>query len=272
MLISSQCFGPPPSQSTAGPDSERAPASAGRRATRAEEQEEYPPMVRSAPRAPSADRHAAAASTSPLHESDPRREQRRHTSANASISPSHAHASPQARRTVASMPRARPIQPLMNEEEPFDRSDEQFSSVIHNDQPDDSVGESVRTSVIGESFDGRFAAVEFGAQSPVSRSAGRAAQSTSASISARAPRRTAAVPSRQSTTGHSLDDSEKSRDQLLSALADERARHHATALQLQTINGMYQQLLTEQGEEKLGTRRVTLLKAQNMQMERQVII
>ena len=33
---------------------------------------------------------------------------------------------------------------------------------------------------------------------------------------------------------------------------------------------MYEQLLHERGEEKFGARRVTLLKAQNMQMERQL--
>lgn len=50
----------------------------------------------------------------------------------------------------------------------------------------------------------------------------------------------------------------------------ERSRHNATAVQLEQLSATYEQLLRERGEEKFGARRVTLLKAQNMQMERQV--
>jgi hypothetical protein len=84
----------------------------------------------------------------------------------------------------------------------------------------------------------------------------------------------AATPSRSrhATAAAAVDDQDKSREQLLAELSEERMRHDATAQQLHSFKGMYEQLLRERGEEKFGARRLTLLKAQNMQMERQLSI
>lgn len=144
---------------------------------------------------------------------------------------------------------------------------------------------------MASSYDGRFADAEFGSHThdhehePPSPSAGRhvpAANSSSSRVSRRTPAtgrsasRSRVGGNNNNTRSHNAasfrqtDDDEKSREQLLSELSDERARHHATTLQLHSLKGMYEQLLRERGEEKFGSRRVTLLKAQNMQMERQL--
>ena len=115
------------------------------------------------------------------------------------------------------------------------------------------------------SFDGRFADEEFGSAPAPARSGRSTAAAPPSSRSMPGNRRPAT-----SSSSSSVSDADKNREELLAELQAERARHSATSAQLHSVRGMFDQLLRERGEEQFGARRVTLLKAQNLQMERQI--
>lgn len=171
------------------------------------------------------------------------------------------------------------------EEEPVNYEEDEFEGArsppsdhgLEGEEDEDAPPSPVAPST----FDGRFAEEEF---SPLAAAAAAAAAAGSSSRPPHQQQRSAPGSSRGGAPSSRdrlaagrkkstvLPDDQLTADELRAELRAERARHHATALQLQSLTGMYEQLLTERGEEKFGARRVTLLKAQNMQQERQLAL
>jgi hypothetical protein len=176
------------------------------------------------------------------------------------VASSSAPAAPSATR------RPRPKSPVRDEEEAAALEDDaaSYTEDAEEEQEEDEPMQRSSASV----YDGRFAEEEFNDWQQRQHEQPQQPHRKPPARRPAAASKPQCVSTRSKPSG--IPDDQKTKEELKNELLSERVAHEVTAAQLANYKTLYENLIRDETESKFATRRTMLIKAQSLQLERQL--